>query len=80
MLLKDLSKLINFILTWSGDCVISSATGKAKFKITDIKRYIQAVTLSTLDNGKLLEQLKPGFKRIINWNKYQRNVSTEIQN
>ena len=80
MLLKDLSKLINFILTGSGDCVISSATGKAKFKITDIKRYIQAVTLSTLDNGKLLEQLKPGFKRIINWNKYQRNVSTEIQN
>ena len=80
MLLKDLSKLINFILTWSGDCVISSATGKAKFKITDIKRYVQVVTLSTLDNGKLLEQLKPVFKRIINWNKYQRNVSTEIQN
>ena len=80
MPLKYVSKLINFILTWSGDCVISSATGKAKSKITDIKRYVQVVTLSTLDNGKLLEQLKPGFERIISWNKYQRNVSTEIEN
>ena len=80
MPLKYVSKLINFILTWSGDCVISSATGKAQSKITDIKRYVQVVNLSTLDNGKLLEQLKPGFERIISWNKYQRNVSTEIEN
>ena len=26
---------INLILTWSEDCVIFSATGAAKFKITD---------------------------------------------
>ena len=26
----------------------------------------------------MLEQLKPGFKRIINWNKYQSQVSIEI--
>ena len=26
----------------------------------------------------MLEQLKPGFKKIINWNKYQSQVSTEI--
>ena len=28
------------------------------------------MTLSTQDNAKLLPQLKSGFKRVINWNKY----------
>ena len=28
------------------------------------------MTLSTQDNAKLLQQLKSGFKRVINWNKY----------
>ena len=28
------------------------------------------MTLSTKENAKLLEQLKSGFKRAINWNKY----------
>ena len=28
------------------------------------------VTLSTQDNAKLIQQLKSGFKRVINWNKY----------
>ena len=28
------------------------------------------VTLSTQDNAKLLQQLKSGFKRTVNWNKY----------
>ena len=57
---------INFILTWSEDCVISSATGATKFKITDTKLYVPFVTLSTQDNAKLLQQLKQGFKRTIN--------------
>ena len=34
-------------------------------------------TLSTQGNAKVLEQLKPGFKRTVNWNKYQSKVSTE---
>ena len=38
------------------------------------------VTLSTHDNAKLLEQLRSGFKRKINWNKYQPKVSTKRQN
>ena len=37
-------------------------------------------TLSTRDNAKLLEQLEFGFKRKINWNKYQTKVSTERKN
>ena len=71
---------INLILTWSEDCVISSAVGKTKFKIADTKLYVPVVTLSTQDNAKLLEQLKFGFKRTINWKKYQPEASTQIQN
>ena len=70
---------INLILTWSEDCVISSATEATKFKITDTKLYVPVVTLSTQDDAKLLKQLKLGFKRTINWNKYQTKVSAERQ-
>ena len=71
---------INLILTWSEDCVVSFATGATKFKITDTKLYVPAVSLSTQNNGKLLQQLKSGFKRTINWDKYQTKISTERQN
>ena len=47
---------INFILSWSEDCVISSATGKTKIATTDTKLYLSIVTLSTQDNPELLEQ------------------------
>ena len=70
---------INLILTWPEDC-ISSATGATKFKITDAKLYVPVVTLSTQDNEKLLQQLISGFKRTINWNKYQPKVSPERRN
>ena len=65
---------VNLILTWSPNCVISSATGETKFKITETKLYVPVVTLSTQDNAKLLQQLKSGFKRTINWNKYESNI------
>ena len=56
---------INLILTWSENCVIS---------------YVSIVTLSSKDNTKLLQQLKSGFRRTINWNKYQSKISTERLN
>ena len=31
---------VNFILTWSKDCVITNCTGKAKFAITKTKLYM----------------------------------------
>ena len=49
---------INLILIWSANSVIVStdvAQG-ATFAITETKPYIPVVTLSTLDNAKLLEQ------------------------
>ena len=57
---------INLILTWSTDCVISSATAKTKFALIDTKLYVPIATLSTPYNAKLLEQLKSGFKTIVN--------------
>ena len=71
---------VNIILTWPNDCVISSATGETKFKITDTKPYVPVITSSTQDQAKLLQQLKFGFRRTINWNKYQsdpKNICTE---
>ena len=59
---------VNLILTWSKDCVITNSEGEGKFKITETTLYVPVVTLSTQDNAKLLQQLKSGFKRKINWN------------
>ena len=71
---------VNIILTWSRDCVISSATGETKFAITETKTYGPVVTLSTQDNAKLLQQLKSRFKRTINWNKYELNIKKFARN
>ena len=70
---------INHILTWSANCVISIAAANraATFAITDTELYVPVVTLSIDDNSKLLEQLKSGFKRTINWNKYEIKTTTQ---
>ena len=65
---------VYLILTWSRDCVITNSTGKEKFTITETKLYVPVLTLSIQDNAKLLQQLKSGFKRTINWNKYESSV------
>ena len=61
---------VNLILAWSSTCVIANSTGAGAFEITDTKLYVPVVTLSTQDNSNLLQQLKSGFKRVINWKKY----------
>ena len=61
---------VNLILTWSSTCVITNSTGAGTFAITDTRLYVPVVTLSTQENTKPLQQLKSGFKRVINWNKY----------
>ena len=67
---------------------INSPTG-AKFEITDCKLYVPVVTLSVenknnkkleLNDNKLLEQLKSGFRRSIKWNKYISQVSNQNKN
>ena len=60
---------------------IGAPTGTT-FEITDTKLYVPAVTLSTEDDNKLLEQLKTGFTRTIKWQKYTSEMPnpTEIHN
>ena len=67
---------INLILTWSSTFIIADTTGVGTFAITDTKVI---VILSTQDNAKLLQKLKSGFKRTLNWTKYQSKVSIEGQ-
>ena len=59
----------NLILTWSSTCVAISTNAQnqnATFAITDTKLYVPVVALSTQENTKSLQQLKPGLKIIIN--------------
>ena len=64
-------------------CVLI-ATGiqnqNATFAIADTKLYVPVVTLSTQENTKFLQQLKSGFKRVINWNKYLSKPELLAQN
>ena len=80
---------INLDLNWSKNCVIAASdvnNEDAKFPITATKLVILStqdvtvVTLSTQDNAELLEQLKSGCKKTINWNKYLSKISTERSN
>ena len=71
---------VNLISTWSKDSVITSSKGEGKFTIIETKHYVSVVTLSTQGNAKLLQQLKTGFKRKINWNKYESSVKTFARN
>ena len=61
---------INLILSWSSTCVITNSTSAGTFAITDTRLYVPVVILSTQENTKLLQQLKSGFKKVINWDKY----------
>ena len=49
----------------------------AAFQIKGTKVHVPVVTLSTKNNKKLLEQLKSGFKRIAEWNKYRSQMSIQ---
>ena len=69
---------VNLILIWSSTCVITNSNGAGTFAITDTKLYV--VTLSTQENTKFLQQLKSGFKRVINWNKYLSKPELLTQN
>ena len=74
---------VNLILTWSSTCVLIATNipnQNVTFAITDTKRYVPVVTLSTQENTKFLQQLKSDFKRVINWNKYLSKPELLAQN
>ena len=70
---------ISLLLTWSENFDSSSDTGEKEFALSINKTLCSVVTLSTEDNIKLLLQLESGFKRAINWNKYQSKVTDQVQ-
>ena len=74
---------MNSTLTWSNRYFIIDnplAGQERTFTITDTKLYVLVVTLVTQDNAKLLQQLKSGFKRALNWNEYEPKVTVQEQN
>ena len=74
---------VNLILTWSSTCVLIATNipnQAATFAVTDTKLYVPVVTLSTQENTKFFQQLKSGFKRVINWNKYLSKPELLAQN
>ena len=74
---------INLILSWSGNCFIIDNPVEnqvPRLTITNTKLFVIVVTLSIPDNTKLLQQLKSGFKRTTNWNKYQSKVTVQKRN
>ena len=60
--------------------VRDNAPTGATLAINDCELYVPVVTLSNVDEIKLLTNLKSGFKREIIWNKYRSQMSTEEAN
>ena len=71
---------INLILSWWSTCVITNSSGAGTYAITDKNLYIPVVTSSIQDDTKLLQKLKSGFKRTINWNKHQSKLTIQEWN
>ena len=70
-------------MIWSANCLIiyTNVTNQNwTFETTETNLYAPVVTLSTQDDAKLLTQLKSGFKRTINWNKYLSKPELLAQN
>ena len=87
---------VSLELKWNKNCVITSLKEKqvdagppvvrnsaptgATLAINDCKLYIPIVTLSKDDEIKLLTNLKSGFTREIECNKYRSQMTTEAIN
>ena len=74
---------INVNLTWPANCFIIHAPlddQTPTFALTDTKLDDPVVNFSAQDNEKLLQQLKSGFKGIINRSKYQSKVAIQERN
>ena len=84
---------VSLELKWNKTCVITSqqigvnldganivAPTGATLAINDSKLYIPIVTLSKDDGVKLLTNLKSGFTREIEWNKYRSQMTAEAIN
>ena len=85
---------VELILTWSKNCALAVMTrrnaqnnnpaivlpAEITFQITDTKLYVPVVTLTKENDIKLLDQLKLGFKRNIEWKKYRSQMTVQSHN
>ena len=87
---------VSLELKWNKNCIITSLEWRAidennppnrdgtptdaTLAINDCKLYIPVVTLSKDDEIKLLTNLKSGFTRELEWNKYRSQMSMEAIN
>ena len=74
---------VNLILTWFADRIkicINVGNQVPSSAITETNLYVPVVTLSTQNHTKLLPQLKSGFNRTMNWNKYLSKPESLAQN
>ena len=84
---------VSLELKWNKTCVITTqqigvnldggntaVPTNVTLAINDCKLYIPVVTLSKDDEIKLLTNLKSGFTREIEWNKYRSQMTTEAFN
>ena len=59
---------------------VTSQRTSATFQIDNAKLYVPVATLSINNNIKFLENITQGFKRIISWNKYRSEITTQPKN
>ena len=71
---------IHLRITCLANYVITDSMGAQTFAITDTKLDVPEVTLSIQVNTNVQQQLKSGFKRTINLNKYQSKLLTQALN
>ena len=82
---------VELILKWNKTCVLVKKATKAAavaintpinatLTVTDCKLYVPVVTLRAIDDNKLLNSLKTGFKRTITWNNYRSTITNQAAN
>ena len=85
---------IELILKWNKNCVLVNKATRAAavnvdavnmptaatLDIADCKLYVPVVTLRSVDQNKLLNSLKTGFKQTIKWNKYRSQMTNQAVN
>ena len=73
--------LVNKATRDAADPVVEINTPKnATLAITDCKLYVPVITLRAIDDNKLLNSLKTGFKRTITWNNYSSIITNQEVN
>ena len=78
MLISKATKEANY----NADLVVRKIDNpeNATLQITDTKFYVPVVTLSKENDTKLSKELKFGFKKTIQWNKYRSQMSVQSNN